>query len=159
MKSDYQNDYWQPQFDSEFMKEQFERFELLSAYLDGEATTEERYQIQEWLDNDYEFKQTYLKLLRLQQEIPQIPIPIPSISADKISQRVFQQINQEKRRLRFLFLGGMTVAAIGIAAISSVFMGNVDLFQPRIQTAALEVESEPLMIALNQPIFDMPVDQ
>lgn len=159
MKSDYQNDYWRPQSDSESMNEQFERFELLSAYLDGEVTTEERYQIQEWIDNDYEFKQNYLKLLRLQQEIPQIPTPTPSISADKISQRVFQQINQEKQRLRFLFLGGMTVAAIGIAAISSVFMGNANPFQPSIQTASLEVESEPLMIALNKPVFEMPVDQ
>ena len=85
MKSEYQNHYGQSEAESPSMNEEFERFELLSAYLDGEVTAEERYQVQEWLDNDPKLKQTYLKLLRLQQSIPQIPTPSPSISTDQLS--------------------------------------------------------------------------
>ena len=159
MKSDYQNYYGQPESESKSMKEEFERFELLSAYLDGEVTAQERSQVQEWLDTDPQLKQTYLKLLRLQQDIPLIPTPTPSISANQLSERVFQQINRENRKLRLLIWGGMVTASAAFVMISSLFMGTNNIFQPSVHSASLEIESEPLMIALNQPVFDIPVDQ
>ena len=50
--------------DSSDMDNQFERFELLSAYMDGELTAEERKQVQQWLDSDPEFHELYKQLLR-----------------------------------------------------------------------------------------------
>jgi hypothetical protein len=38
-------------------------------------------------------------------------------------------------------------------------MTHNNIFQPSTQLASLEIESEPLTIALNQPIFDIPVEQ
>jgi len=158
MKSEYHNPYGQSEAESPSMNEEFERFELLSAYLDGEVTAEERYQVQEWLDNDPKLKQTYLKLLRLQQSIPQIPTPTPSISADQLSARVFQQIKRENRMLRLWIWGGVVTASAGFVVFFNLFMGTNNIFQPSNQLASLEIESEPLMIALNQPVFDIPVE-
>ncbi|MEB3311850.1 MAG: zf-HC2 domain-containing protein [Snowella sp.] len=135
------------------------RFELLSAYLDGEVTAEERRQVQEWLDTDPKLKQTYLKLLRLQQGIPQITPPTPSISAHQLSERVFSQIDREQQRLRLLVCGGLAAAALGVFAVSNGVMEILNPFRPSLQSAFLEVESEPLQIALNQPIFEIPVEQ
>jgi len=159
MKSEYQNHYGQSEAESTSMNEEFERFELLSAYLDGEVTAEERYQVQEWLDTDPKLKQTYLKLLRLQQVIPQIPTPSPSISTEQLSARVFQQIKRENRMLRLWIWGGIVTASAGIVLFFNLFMGTNNIFRPSIQSASLEIESEPLVIALNQPIFDIPVEQ
>jgi len=141
------------------MNEEFERFELLSAYVDGEVTAEERYQVQEWLDNDPKLKQTYLKLLRLQQVIPQIPTPSSSISTDQLSARVFQQIKRENRMLRLWIWGGVVTASAGFVMFFNLFMGTNNIFQPNAQSASLEIEAEPLVIALNQPVFDIPVEQ
>jgi anti-sigma factor RsiW len=159
MKSEYQNHYGQSEDESPSMNEEFERFELLSAYLDGEVTAEERYQVQEWLDTDPKLKQTYLKLLRLQQVIPQIPTPSPSITTEQLSARVFQQIKRENRVLRLWIWGGMVTASAGFLVFFNLFMGTNNIFRPSIQSASLEIESEPLVIALNQPIFDIPVEQ
>jgi anti-sigma factor RsiW len=159
MKSEYQNHYGQSEAASTSMNEEFERFELLSAYLDGEVTAEERYQVQEWLDTDPKLKQTYLKLLRLQQVIPQIPTPSPSITTEQLSARVFQQIKRENRVLRLWIWGGMVTASAGFLVFFNLFMGTNNIFRPSIQSASLEIESEPLVIALNQPIFDIPVEQ
>ena len=68
-----------------------ERYQLLSAYLDGEVTVDERRQVQEWLDNDCAFQQKYIKLLQLKQAIPRIPIPQGEISPEEFSERVFGQ--------------------------------------------------------------------
>jgi len=141
------------------MNEEFERFELLSAYVDGEVTAEERYQVQEWLDNDPKLKQTYLKLLRLQQVIPQIPTPSSSISTDQLSARVFRQIKRENRMLHLWIWGGVVTASAGFVMFFNLFMGTNNIFQPNAQSASLEIEAEPLVIALNQPVFDIPVEQ
>lgn len=159
MKSEYQNHHGQSETESTSMNEEFERFELLSAYLDGEVTAEERHQVQEWLDTDPKLKQTYLKLLRLQQVIPQIPTPSPSISTEQLSARVFQQIKRENRMLRLWIWGGVVTASAGFVLFFNLFMGTNNIFRPSIQSASLEIESEPLVIALNQPVFDIPVEQ
>ena len=61
---------------------QQQRFELLSAYLDGEVSPAERQQVQQWLDTDPEIQQLYVKLLRLQQSVPRIPVPSSGSSSE-----------------------------------------------------------------------------
>lgn len=146
----------------------FEKFLLLSAYLDGEVTPSERHQVQEWLDNDPQFKQQYLQQLKLHQGINQTPTPTPSPSSSDLADAVFQEIDQQDQHRRILVGGGIL-----IAALLSVLVPNIWLkpsLSPNLaiqETDPLEIEptdvipsedSEGLVIALNQPIIELPID-
>jgi hypothetical protein len=156
MKSEFKNSYGQFDADSDNMNEPFQRFELLSAYMDGEITPHERQQVQEWLDTDPQLKQTYLGLLRLQREMPCVPTPSTGITPEQLSERVFQRIEQANRLNRLLFWGGMVVTAVLVGALSNLFIGGQYPSPPPLQQANLELESEPLTITLNQPLIDLP---
>lgn len=133
-----------------------DRFQLLSAYLDREVTAQEHRQVQMWIDTDPQFKQAYLNLLRLQQAMPQLPGPPPSISAAELSQRVFTQIAQENRYQQCWRWGSIAVA-VGLGVVTSLCWGPVRSFLPGPQQAQRETP-ESLMIALNQPLFDVPTE-
>ncbi|MEM8615165.1 MAG: hypothetical protein AAGF93_24380 [Cyanobacteria bacterium P01_H01_bin.105] len=51
------------------------RFELLSAYLDGEVTAEERKLVAQWLMDEPNTQQMYQRLLMLRQAIRTAPVP------------------------------------------------------------------------------------
>jgi len=155
MNSEFEINQCQPWDASESEDDQFERFELLSAYIDGEVTPQERKLVQGWLDTDPEFKQAYLGLIRLQTALPHVPIP-PSMPTDQLSQRIFERIEKEDRWQRRWLLGGITAAAVVVAAGFSFF----NPLQPASQQAKLGAETplmveDPLMIAINEPLFDV----
>ena len=133
-----------------------DRFQLLSAYLDDEVTPQERRQVQVWLDTDPQFKQTYLNLLRLQRAIPELPSPPPSISAAELSQRVLSQIHRDNRRQQYWRWGSIAVA-VGLGMVTSLCWEPLRTFIPGPQQAQGE-PPEYLMIALNQPLFDVPTE-
>lgn len=137
---------------------QQQRFDLLSAYIDGEVTPAERRQVQQWLDTDPQIQQMYLRLLRLQQAIPRLPVPPSEISSEELSQRVLQRVGRQ-RALRFVW-GGLAAAAM-VAGIFSSLSYRYPLFPQRAKAPqpAPEMESEPLMIALNQPVFDLSFEE
>lgn len=155
MKSEFENG--RLSFNSDDLEESLSQFELLSAYIDGEVTPKERSQVQEWLDTDPKLKQVYLNLIRLQQDIPLVPVPTPTISTEQLSQRVFQRIEKENRFRRLWFWGGMVVTAVLVGAFSSIFWDRSP-FPTSPQQAQIELEAEPLMIALNQSAIDLPPD-
>jgi anti-sigma factor RsiW len=66
-----------------------DRFELLSAYLDGEVNDPERQQVEAWLATDTQFRQVYDRMSRLNQSISSIPVPAPAICAQSLSDRIF----------------------------------------------------------------------
>ncbi|MGK7930111.1 MAG: anti-sigma factor [Microcystaceae cyanobacterium] len=171
MKSNFDefNEDW-PIDDDEFdsVDPDFEKFLLLSAYIDGEVTPSERHQVQEWLDSDPTFKQQYLQQLRLHQGINHPPVPTPSPASSQIADAVFQEIDQQNQHRRVLVGGGIL-----IAAMLSVLIPNVWLkpsLSPNFatqRTDSLETEptdvipsedSEGLVIALNQPIIELPAN-
>ncbi len=135
--------------------EKFERFELLSAYIDGEVTPAERYQVQNWIDADPEFKRVYLRLIRLQTAIPHIPFS-PSIDTDTLSQRVWEKIETQNRWHTARVWSSITVAAVLIAACSSVL---INPFQPSLQQARLNegavntLDEESLDIAISESML------
>lgn len=133
-----------------------EKFELLSAYIDGEVSTQERAQVQAWIDSDPEFKQTYLGLIRLQTNLSQMPVPI-SISTDKLAQQVFDRLERESHWRRLWFLGSVTAAAVVVAAFSSILFKPLDssLQQANLDPTLATMEADPLMIAINEPMFDV----
>ena len=143
-----------------FDMEKRDRFELLSAYLDGEVTASERKQVQAWLDNDVEIQQLYARLLKLRRGMQTMPIPQSSQPVEETVQKVLTRV-QRRSRLNLLF-GGAAIAACALATVTGYFSGNSVptpqlAQQPIERTQANKDEvSSPLMVAINDPIFPIP---
>ena len=134
-----------------------DRFELLSAYLDGEVTAAERRQIEQWLDNDPEVQRLYVRLLKLRQSLRTLPVPQQQPVEDTIKQ-VTKRLSRRYRQA--IVCGGAAIAACAIGAMSSLFSGG----EPAItQLAIREPQQQPsyssnssLMVAINSPVFPIP---
>lgn len=134
------------------------RFELLSAYLDGETTAEERRQVQHWLDTDPKLQKLYTQLLRVQQNLRQIPVPTEHQFTEQLAEQVFQKIERRKHK-KLVMVGGVLLTVMLFGCISQLLLGrNSQMSQIAHQSINMsENESEPLIIALNQPIVEIPV--
>jgi anti-sigma factor RsiW len=132
-----------------------ERFELLSAYLDGEVTASERQQVEAWLASDSTFQQQYRQMQQLHQAIPSITVPIGQ-SARTLANDVFAKIDRRRNRRLAWFGGGALVATL-IAAIAGTLglSGNNSQFQFATHNNNAD-KPAPLMVALNDPILSMP---
>jgi anti-sigma factor RsiW len=126
------------------------KIQLLSAYLDNEATVAERRQVQLWLDTDPKIKATFLQLLQLRSRLQNAPVPASGTSVQKLTARVFQSLNQ--RTLRMATWGGTAIAALLVMTFSSTISGNSGRFPMFAQSETLN-NSEPLQIALNEPLI------
>ncbi len=139
-----------------------DRFELLSAYLDGEVTAAERKQVEEWLANDASVKLLYARLLKLRQGVRTLPVPQPQ---QPIEETVKQVMDSLRRRSRLAWVyGGAAVAACVISAVSFL-LPEGDLRVPKLaQKPSIEptqqtpspVAASPLMVAVNTPVFPIP---
>jgi Putative zinc-finger len=163
-----------PESGREAMNLQRDRFELLSAYLDGEVTADERRQVETWLTEDATMQQLYKRLLKLQQGFQAIPAPAPSQPVDLAIAQVMKKVDR-RPRLTVLWGTGVTIAAAGLVAIVSSLSnpGGTPQFannSPGAESVAIApnpngaVESsssgtaqvpEPtgLLIALDQPVL------
>jgi anti-sigma factor RsiW len=126
------------------------KIQLLSAYLDNEATVAERRQVQLWLDTDPKIKATFLQLLQLRSRLQNAPVPASGTSVQKLTARVFQSLNQRTRRMATW--GGTAIAALLVMTFSSTISGNSGRFPMFAQSETLN-NSEPLQIALNEPLI------
>jgi anti-sigma factor RsiW len=137
----------------------FRRFELISAYIDGEVTPQERHEVQRWLDTDRDAKKLYLQLLGIGAKLPNIPAPV-SLPADILAERVFQKVGHLSRGRRRLFYGGAILAATALAIFSAGLFGR-DTPTSRMARHPSDItrENEPLMIALNHPIVEIPAPE
>ncbi len=128
-----------------------ERFELLSAYLDGEVTANERTQVEALLATDIAFQHQYRQMQKIHQAIPRMVVP-SSQSAAALSTGVFAKLDRQRNR-KFAWIGGGTLAATFLAALTGLFGNN----SPQLQFAANKANTPaPLMLALNDPILAMP---
>jgi anti-sigma factor RsiW len=130
-------------------------FELLSAYIDGEVTSSERQQVEEWLENDPQIQGLYRRLQYLHQGFQAIPTPQPQYSAEYLSNQVFAKIDQQRKWRKQLIWGGGAIAAVLVTAIGSIFSGENS---PSLQFANQETNEE-LVIALNRPPVDIAINQ
>ncbi|PSB57369.1 anti-sigma factor family protein [Chamaesiphon polymorphus] len=131
-----------------------ERFELLSAYLDGEVTATERQQVEAWLATDRAFQHQYRQLQQINQAMPRLTIP-SSQSADALAAGVFGKLDRQRNR-KFAWFGGGAIAATLLAALTGLgglFGGNDRQFQFANNKANTPA---PLMLALNDPILSIP---
>ena len=128
-----------------------DRFELLSAYLDGEVTAAERRQVELWLATDPEVQRLYGRLLSLRQGLQTMPVPLAQQPAEQTAQQVFARLHRQRRAV---VSGGMAIAAVLIGALPSIL-----LRQPVNQIAQGPqpiTRSETLMVALNTPVVEIP---
>jgi anti-sigma factor RsiW len=141
----------------------FNQAELLSAYLDGEVTPAERHQVERWLRQDPALQRLYAQMQRLQHAVHTLPVPAAkSASADAVANRVFAQV--QRRRTKRVVLWSGAAAAAAIAGVFTTFLAGGNSFMPRFASNALEennpvvaVSDDALMIALDQPIIEIPV--
>lgn len=136
-----------------------DRFELLSAYLDGEITAAERRQIEDWLTNDPSVQCLYARLLKLRQGLRSLPVPAASQPVEQTVQQVFAGL--ERRPRRTMVWGSVAIAAMFIGAIwgkaPQAPQTVVNLLQsPETGSAASADPSEGLMIALDRPVVEIP---
>ncbi len=134
-----------------------ECFELLSAYLDGEVTPQERQQVQEWLDGDPEIKKLYLQLRRLHNDLENLTPPIPCTSTEQVSAKVFERIDRSQRRRRTVFWSTGAIAALCVAALSNLFSVNPPTFK-FVQSPKQDSVNQTLMVAVavNKPAVRIP---
>ena len=137
-----------------------DRFELLSAYLDGEVTAAERKQVEEWLANDSSIQNLHKRLLSLRQGLRNLPVPQSEKSVEETVDSVLVRL---RRRANIAWmLGGATLAACVIGSLSSLIpssepglqFANKSLEQAQ-QSSSDEVASLP-MVALNKPPLPIP---
>ncbi len=134
-------------------------FELLSAYLDGEVSVEERQQVQDWLDNDPEIKKIYIQLSRLHHGIHNIPVPTTETSSTHLSNQVFQSIDRTQRKRKTFLWGGGAIAAVVLATFSNLFTGGSNIPTFRLaESSNQENASQPIMVAVavNKPAVKIP---
>lgn len=128
-----------------------DRFELLSAYLDGEVSPEERRLVTHWLADDPETQCLYQRLLRLRQGFQGLcHEPWPSESSQRTARAVIGKLNQ---RLKLTCMAGMTAAAF---AVIGVFSGAINHPMSRIGVVQSPMPGENLEIALDQPPIAIP---
>jgi len=142
-------------------RESPDRFELLSAYLDGEASPEERALVEHWLATDPETQRLYRQLVNLHELCQRLPVPDTGVSADQVVNGVITQITQRARKR--LVWSGLVVAAS--ALVGGVISGLVwrhpspELAQqstPSPTTATLHHPSRALRITLEKPPVVIP---
>ncbi|MEH1944703.1 MAG: zf-HC2 domain-containing protein [Nostoc sp.] len=139
-----------------------DRFELLSAYLDGEVTASERRQVEEWLANDASVQCLYARLLKLRQGLRTLPVPTPQQSPEATVQQVLTRLRR-RSRLNWI-MAGAAVAACAIGAVSGLLAGGSRTPQlaqrPHIEpiqtSSASMLPPSPLMVGLNNPVIEIP---
>jgi anti-sigma factor RsiW len=130
-----------------------ERFELLSAYLDGEVTPTERKQVEALLANDAAFQNKYRQLQKMQHAFPRMAVP-SSQSAEALSAGVFGKLDRQRNR-KLGWIGGGAIAATLVAAVTG--LGGLFGDNPQLQYAANKANiPAPMMVALNDPILAIP---
>jgi hypothetical protein len=129
-----------------------DRFELLSAYLDGEVTAIERRQVEEWLKNDSATQRLYSRLLSMQQGFQSMPVPKSEQSAQELAAKVLRRVGQKPKRV--LIWGGCAIAALFVAIVSGV-AGGRQLFAPQFALEPGNSESDGLVVAVNEPVVEI----
>ena len=129
-------------------------YQLLSSYIDGEATVAERRQVNQLLDKNPEVKSLYLQLRQLGQKLQATPVPQSEEESVAETVKQFFWILDSRRR-RAAALAGSAIAAVFMAAIPGIIPSESANSQMA-QVIEAQPASEELTIALNRPIVVIP---
>ena len=125
-----------------------DRFELLSAYLDGEVTPEERCMVLNWMNNDPKAKRLYDRLLYLRRGFRE-GHSSPCTDADAAVAQIFRCLNY---RMQLMGMAGLGAFVFGVLGLLSGSMGH----HTSVWRWASTAQPEYLEIALDQPAFPIP---
>ena len=132
-----------------------DRFELLSAYLDGEVTASERKQVEEWLDSDPVVQRLYARLLKLRQGFQMIPAAPASQSTEQMVDAVFSRLDRRPKRA-FVLWGGAAIAAVFVGAVSGILSGGGSLVPRFADSNPPQPTAASIRIALDRPVVNIP---
>lgn len=140
---------------------QRDRFELLSAYMDGEVSADERRQVEDWLAHDPTVQQLYSRLLKLRQAFQTMPVPTSNDQAVQHTvDAVLARVDQ-RPRLSVIW-GGIAVAAVAVGAFTSALIGDspfkTQIAQKPDQPTNVQspvAKEEPLLVALDKPLVSI----
>lgn len=150
-----------------------DRFELLSAYLDGEVTAAERNQVETWLASDPKVRHLHARLLNLRYGLQSLPVPKRSRPPEQTVEQVFAQVDR-RPKLALIWGGvGAAVAAGLISALSGFLPSGGGPLAPQMATKQTQPDTvqvngqapidpaspDTLMIALDQPIGGLAIPQ
>lgn len=99
-----------------------DRFELLSAYLDGELTACNRREVETWLEHDPTIQELYQRLLTLRKRFQAIPAESLNHQEDQFAKQIFAAI--QRRRRDMLWKSAPIVAAVTGAWVGLWFSQN-----------------------------------
>lgn len=129
-----------------------DRFELLSAYLDGEVSPDERRLVTAWLDQDPEAQCLYQRLLQLRQGFQGLSHEQWQVNRPcETAEQVFCKLN---RRFRMTCMAGMTAVAVAAVGIFSGALNPIERMGGNTLSASKSEQS--LEIALDQPPITIP---
>ncbi|MDA0672504.1 MAG: zf-HC2 domain-containing protein [Cyanobacteria bacterium] len=134
-----------------------DRFELLSAYLDGEVTPDERRLVEQWLQEDAVAQCLYQRLLHLRnvfQVLCQSSWQPDRATPDAVAAGVVERLHH---RFNLTCMAGFAAAAVAVVGSLSGAIGSRPwgALLTRVEAPAPPVES-PLEIALDQPVIPIP---
>jgi anti-sigma factor RsiW len=150
-----------PNHPSQLNAMQRDRFELLSAYLDGEVTATERKQVEELLATDASMQQLQNRLLKLRQGFRSLPTPAPTQSVEQTVDQVLAKIDQ-RPKLRLVWGGATAVAALFVGALTLFTLNRpspemaTNQAKPGVEQAQQSNDTEGLLISLEQPVVNIP---
>jgi anti-sigma factor RsiW len=133
-----------------------QRFELLSAYLDRELTTETTEEVERWLIRDQQARKTYRNLLQLRYHIRRAPVYSSQGSSEALAKKVVSKATHQTLK-QGLFWGGGTIAALFITMISGVFSWSDPPLSRLAKSSESNVPSDSLMIVIDQPVVEIPI--
>ena len=140
-----------------------DRFELLSAYLDGEVTAAERKQVEDWLAHDQSVKLLHQRLLKLRSSLRTMPVPRSQQPVAETVDKVLGRLHHRSRLLHMF--GGAAIAACAFGVVSGLFSGDSRTMQfakqPIEQTQPNAVKppaASAIMVAvsINEPLVTIP---
>lgn len=133
-----------------------DRFELLSAYLDGEVTPDERRLVNQWLRDDKVAQCLHARLLHLRRGFTGLSHPSAGHSttqAAEVAEGVMDRLNHRFNRT---CMAGVAAAAIAVVGSFSGAVGNWPWAGVLTQAEAPIPQEVPLEIALDQPAIAIP---
>lgn len=127
-----------------------DRFELLSAYLDGEVTPEERKIVQHWMATDPAVQQLYRRLLHIRQGMQHAP-PAPC-DVEKTLAGVCQCLRWRAQIAAMAGAGVVVLGALGV--LSGGFSYRAPILRQAMDT--MPEGAGELQVSLSQAAFPIP---
>ncbi|MDA0266416.1 MAG: transcriptional regulator [Cyanobacteria bacterium] len=157
-----------------------DRFELLSAYLDGEVSPSEHRLVSTWLTSDPETQCLYRRLLYLRQGFQALPQPsVSRQTPEAVTEQVYNRLNQGVQRTCMASFAAIALAVFGVFSgtlshrllgTETLQVGTPSMGETAMDTTALEVgakgieapmpsvtvAAEPRMETLVEQMYNQP---